>query len=50
MWNFFRLENEHLHNCDNFRATKEIAVPFEYLSAGAVSFGAYQADDENDAI
>ena len=29
MWNFFRLENEHLNNCGNFRAVRDISVkPF----------------------
>jgi len=26
-WNIFRLENEHLNNCGNYRATKDIPVP-----------------------
>eukprot|EP00055_Hartaetosiga_balthica_P005341 m.15515 g.15515 ORF g.15515 m.15515 type:complete len:800 (+) comp4487_c1_seq1:32-2431(+) len=28
-WNFFRLENEHLNNCGEFRAVKHIPMPFE---------------------
>ncbi|KAK3811144.1 MAG: EXS family-domain-containing protein, partial [Benniella sp.] len=28
MWNFFRLENEHLNNCGQFRAIKDIPLPF----------------------
>ncbi|KAG9065305.1 Xenotropic and polytropic retrovirus receptor 1 [Linnemannia hyalina] len=28
MWNFFRLENEHLNNCGHFRAIKDIPLPF----------------------
>ncbi|XP_058736386.1 phosphate transporter PHO1 homolog 9-like [Vicia villosa] len=31
IWNFFRLENEHLHNVGKFRAFKSIALPFNYL-------------------
>ncbi|KAI8982260.1 EXS family-domain-containing protein [Mycotypha africana] len=27
-WNFFRLENEHLNNVGNYRAIKEIPLPF----------------------
>ncbi|KAI7902437.1 EXS family-domain-containing protein, partial [Cokeromyces recurvatus] len=27
-WNFFRLENEHLNNCGQYRAIKEIPLPF----------------------
>lgn len=26
MWNFFRLENEHLNNCGKFRAVRDISV------------------------
>lgn len=26
IWNFFRLENEHLNNCGNFRAVRDISV------------------------
>jgi hypothetical protein len=29
MWNFFRLENEHLNNCGHFRAIKDIPLPFQ---------------------
>ncbi|CAO3597875.1 unnamed protein product [Absidia cylindrospora] len=28
VWNFFRLENEHLNNCGHYRAIKEIPLPF----------------------
>ncbi|KAF9172941.1 hypothetical protein BGX21_002427 [Mortierella sp. AD011] len=28
-WNFFRLENEHLNNCGQFRAIKDIPLPFQ---------------------
>ncbi|PKC74323.1 EXS-domain-containing protein [Rhizophagus irregularis] len=28
-WNFFRVENEHVNNCGQFRAIKEIPLPFE---------------------
>jgi len=27
-WNFFRMENEHLNNCGQFRAIKDIPLPF----------------------
>eukprot|EP00761_Pharyngomonas_kirbyi_P014627 gb/GECH01014657.1/.p1 GENE.gb/GECH01014657.1/~~gb/GECH01014657.1/.p1 ORF type:complete len:721 (+),score=135.17 gb/GECH01014657.1/:1-2163(+) len=37
MWNFFRLENEHLNNCGQFRAVKDIPLPFK----------TYQEDDED---
>ena len=26
MWNFFRLENEHLNNCGQFRVVRDISV------------------------
>ena len=26
MWNFFRLENEHLNNCGEFRAVRDISI------------------------
>ncbi|KAI8975244.1 hypothetical protein BDF20DRAFT_822750 [Mycotypha africana] len=28
-WNFFRLENEHINNCAQYRAIKEIPLPFK---------------------
>ncbi|KAG1051526.1 hypothetical protein G6F43_006264 [Rhizopus delemar] len=30
-WNFFRLENEHLNNCGQYRAIKEIPLPFALI-------------------
>ena len=29
IWNFFRLENEHLNNCDKLQAFREIDLPFK---------------------
>lgn len=26
MWNYFRLENEHLNNCGQFRAVRDISI------------------------
>lgn len=26
IWNYFRLENEHLNNCGNFRAVRDISI------------------------
>lgn len=26
MWNYFRLENEHINNCGKFRAVRDISV------------------------
>ena len=34
MWNFFRLENEHLNNCGHFRAIKDIPLPFHIRVEG----------------
>ncbi|KAA3467274.1 PHO1,H3: Phosphate transporter PHO1 3 [Gossypium australe] len=30
IWNFFRLENEHLNNVGKFRAFKSVQLPFNY--------------------
>ncbi|XP_039047093.1 phosphate transporter PHO1 homolog 3-like [Hibiscus syriacus] len=30
MWNFFRLENEHLNNAGKYRAFKSVPLPFNY--------------------
>ncbi|CAN8266660.1 unnamed protein product [Cochlearia groenlandica] len=30
IWNFFRLENEHLNNVGNYRAFKTVPLPFNY--------------------
>ncbi|MBA0606826.1 hypothetical protein Godav_019228 [Gossypium davidsonii] len=30
IWNFFRLENEHLNNVGKFRAFKSVPLPFNY--------------------
>ncbi|KAF8369668.1 hypothetical protein HHK36_032307 [Tetracentron sinense] len=30
VWNFFRLENEHLNNVGNYRAFKSVPLPFNY--------------------
>ncbi|KAJ6689965.1 hypothetical protein OIU85_006269 [Salix viminalis] len=37
MWNFFRLENEHLNNVGKYRAFKSVPLPFNYIE-----------DDDND--
>ncbi|KAF9958004.1 hypothetical protein BGZ70_009343 [Mortierella alpina] len=34
VWNFFRLENEHLNNCGQFRAIKDIPLPFHIRLEG----------------
>ncbi|KAI5665666.1 hypothetical protein M9H77_15519 [Catharanthus roseus] len=30
IWNFFRMENEHLNNVENYRAFKSVPLPFYY--------------------
>ncbi|KAK8687020.1 hypothetical protein V6N13_085853 [Hibiscus sabdariffa] len=30
IWNFFRLENEHLNNVRKYRAFKSVPLPFHY--------------------
>ena len=33
VWNFFRLENEHLNNCGEFRAVRDISIaPLKYVT------------------
>ncbi|XP_020220031.1 phosphate transporter PHO1 homolog 9 [Cajanus cajan] len=39
IWNFFRLENEHLNNVGNYRAFKSVPLPFNY-----------EDDEENSVI
>ncbi|KAF9907622.1 hypothetical protein EC991_010741 [Linnemannia zychae] len=47
MWNFFRLENEHLNNCGHFRAIKDIPLPFHIRVEGD-SDGDEDEDEENE--
>ncbi|KAI3910189.1 hypothetical protein MKW92_026725 [Papaver armeniacum] len=35
MWNFFRLENEHLNNVGKFRAFKSVPLPFNYYDGSS---------------
>ncbi|KAI3910190.1 hypothetical protein MKW92_026726 [Papaver armeniacum] len=37
IWNFFRLENEHLNNVGKFRAFKSVPLPFSYYDEGSSS-------------
>ncbi|KAF8524324.1 EXS family-domain-containing protein [Hysterangium stoloniferum] len=30
-WNFYRLENEHIGNTDQFRATREVPLPYSFM-------------------
>ncbi|KAG0342619.1 hypothetical protein BG000_003226 [Podila horticola] len=46
-WNFFRLENEHLNNCGQFRAIKDIPLPFHIRYEGDTS--EQEESDEEDS-
>ncbi|KAF8986300.1 hypothetical protein BGZ46_006922 [Entomortierella lignicola] len=45
-WNFFRLENEHLNNCGQFRAIKDIPLPFHIRIEGETDDEVDEGDDE----
>ncbi|KAF9124219.1 hypothetical protein BGW39_008375 [Mortierella sp. 14UC] len=47
MWNFFRLENEHLNNCGHFRAIKDIPLPF-HIRVEDDSDGDEDEDEEDE--
>lgn len=46
-WNFFRLENEHLNNCGQFRAIKDIPLPFHIRVQGESDDEDEDDDDDN---
>ena len=48
VWNFFRIENEHLNNCGAFRATKDIELPFTFIRSDEVDF-LVQSDIRSDS-
>lgn len=33
IWNIFRLENEHLTNCENYRLIRNVPLPFEVIAS-----------------
>ena len=33
VWNIFRLENEHLTNCEHYRLIREVPLPFEVIAS-----------------
>ncbi|KAF9538842.1 hypothetical protein EC957_006162 [Mortierella hygrophila] len=47
-WNFFRLENEHLNNCGQFRAIKDIPLPFHIRVQGESDEEEEDEDDNSD--
>lgn len=48
IWNYFRLENEHLNNCGNFRAVRDIFVA--PLSVDSHEMTILKMMDENDGV
>lgn len=48
-WNFFRLENEHLNNCGQYRAIKDIPLPFT-LSDSDLKLNMLSDDEERLSI
>ena len=48
MWNFSRLENEHLNNCGKFRAVRDISVvPMDASDQAAIM---KMMDDEDGVV
>ncbi|KAF8887598.1 EXS family-domain-containing protein [Infundibulicybe gibba] len=43
-WNFYRLENEHIGNMDQYRATREVPLPYSFEDAAQED----DADDEGE--
>lgn len=39
VWNFFRLENEHMNNVGMFRASRDIPSIKDHLTSDEVAFG-----------
>lgn len=37
LWNFYRLENEHLNNCGEFRAVRDISISGQNIDMSALS-------------
>lgn len=49
MWNFFRLENEHLNNCGQFRAIKDIPLPYHIRVEGEFDVAEEEEEEEAEA-
>jgi len=48
IWNFFRLENEHLNNCGQFRAVRDISIsPIQVTDLAVIE---KMMDDEDGVI
>lgn len=37
LWNFYRLENEHLNNCGEFRAVRDISISGQNIDLSAIN-------------
>ncbi|THH19131.1 hypothetical protein EW146_g1993 [Bondarzewia mesenterica] len=49
-WNFYRLENEHLGNMDQYRVTREVPLPYSFDEVGHESDGGDEdVEDEGHA-
>ncbi|KZT71878.1 hypothetical protein DAEQUDRAFT_636838, partial [Daedalea quercina L-15889] len=44
-WNFFRLENEHIGNMDQYRVTREVPLPYSFDDAAQESDGGDEDED-----
>ncbi|KAG0057269.1 hypothetical protein BGZ83_000059 [Gryganskiella cystojenkinii] len=49
MWNFFRLENEHLNNVGMFRAIKDIPLPYHIRIEGECDSEEQESEEEEQA-
>ncbi|KAJ1969316.1 Signal transduction protein [Dimargaris xerosporica] len=49
MWNFFRMENEQVNNCGQFRATKDLPLPFDLHDQSGDSFHSYSSFSQDNS-
>ncbi|TFY63335.1 hypothetical protein EVG20_g6362 [Dentipellis fragilis] len=47
-WNFYRLENEHMGNMDQYRVTREVPLPYSFDEVGHESDGEEDGEVERD--
>ncbi|KAJ2805297.1 Xenotropic and polytropic retrovirus receptor 1 [Coemansia guatemalensis] len=48
VWNFFRVENEHISNCGDFRATTDIPLPFHFADGNNSDAASVHSDSEHE--
>ena len=48
IWNIIRLENEHLNNVGEFRAIREIPLPFQFINSDDLKHLGDEDDDKED--